>query len=181
MFKSLNDHEVKYLVIGGVAAGVHVIGRVTYDLDILIEATLANATRLLEAFEAAGLGTAGLTTPESLLAHEITIFRDVVQIDVQVKAPGIEFAEAWQRREVRDFGGIEFVVVAREDLVASKRAADGQWICVTSKHSMRKIEAHSCMNRHRSHRPQRQSHVLMWVVQRFCDITVQQIRISCWT
>ena len=123
VFKSLNDHEVKYLVIGGVAVGVHVIGRVTYDLDILIDATVENATRLLEAFEAAGLGTAGLTTPEDLLAHEITIFRDIVQIDVQTRTPGIDFAEAWQRREVRDFGGIEFVLVAREDLIASKRAS----------------------------------------------------------
>jgi len=33
-----------------------------------------------------------LTTGEDLLAHEITIFRDWVQIDVQTRTPGIEVA-----------------------------------------------------------------------------------------
>ena len=37
-------------------------------------------------------GSAALTTGEDLLAHEITIFRDWVQIDVQTRTPGIEVA-----------------------------------------------------------------------------------------
>jgi len=41
--------NVKYLVIGGIAAVLHGVPRATFDLDILIEATSENAIRLLTA------------------------------------------------------------------------------------------------------------------------------------
>ncbi|HEC33995.1 MAG TPA: hypothetical protein ENI37_04695 [Chloroflexi bacterium] len=99
------------------------IPRATFDLDILIEATPDNAQRLLDALLEAGLGTASLTTAEALLAHEITIFNDRVRIDVQTAAPGLDFAEAWQRREAMIYQGQEMLVVSKDDLIASKRAA----------------------------------------------------------
>ena len=57
VFKSLRSHDVKYLVIGGIAAILHGVPRVTLDLDILIEASDENAEALLLALEEAGLGT----------------------------------------------------------------------------------------------------------------------------
>ncbi len=123
VFSSLQSHKVKYVVIGGIASVLHGVPRATFDLDILIEATPANAERLLEALKDAGLGTASLITAEGLLAHEITIFKDRVRVDVQTRTPGMTFAEAWKRRETVDFGGQEFYVVSKEDLIASKRAA----------------------------------------------------------
>src|SRR5438105_15708963 len=83
VFKSLHSHEVKYVVIGGIAAILHGVPRATLDLDVLIEATPENAKRLLDALDDAQLGTASLTTPDALLAHEITIFNDLVRLDVQ--------------------------------------------------------------------------------------------------
>jgi len=97
---------------------------VTFDLGILIEATSDNAQSLLDALLDAGLGTASLlTTAEQLLAHEVTIFRDRVQIDVQTSTPGIRFDEVWARREVRKYGRQEFYILSRDDLIVSKRAA----------------------------------------------------------
>jgi len=119
VFKSLNEHEVKYLVIGGIAVGVHAQGRVTHDLDIIIEATEANADRLLRALEAARILTAGLTSVGGLLSHEITIFRDYVQ----TKTPGLDFSGAWSRRVEIEYEGIRFPVVSRRDLIAAKEAA----------------------------------------------------------
>jgi hypothetical protein len=43
----LNEAEVEYLVIGGIAAVLHGVPRATFDLDILIRPTPENATRLL--------------------------------------------------------------------------------------------------------------------------------------
>jgi hypothetical protein len=94
-----------------------------FDLDILIEATPENAKRLLSAFLAAGLGTAAMTSTEDLLAHEITIFKDRVRIDVQTSTPGLVFQDAWQRRETMRYLEVPFFVVSRADLLASKRAA----------------------------------------------------------
>ena len=39
VFESFQQHEVKYVVIGGIAAVLYGVPRATFDLDILIEAT----------------------------------------------------------------------------------------------------------------------------------------------
>ena len=62
VFASFQRHEVKYLVIGGIAAVLYGVPRATFDLDILIEATPENARRLLDAMLDAELGTAALTS-----------------------------------------------------------------------------------------------------------------------
>jgi hypothetical protein len=123
VFSSFHDHNVRYVIIGGIAAILHGVPRATFDLDILIEATPDNAQRMLDALLDAGLGTASLTTAEAVLAHEITIFRDKVRIDVQTSTPGLDFAQAWARREKMNYAGQVFYVVSRNDLIASKRAA----------------------------------------------------------
>ncbi len=45
----LADHEVEFIVIGGVAATVHGSARVTYDLDIVYRRTRDNIARLADA------------------------------------------------------------------------------------------------------------------------------------
>ena len=54
VFASLHSHDVRYLVIGGIAAVLHGVPRATFDLDILIEATPENARRVLSALAEAG-------------------------------------------------------------------------------------------------------------------------------
>ena len=123
VFSSLQRHNVRYLVIGGIAAVLYGVPRATFDLDILIDANSDNAKNLLDAFLEARLGTAGLTTPEELLSQEITIFKDRVRIDVQTSTPGLKFDEAWERRETMKYQKQKFYVISREDLISSKRAA----------------------------------------------------------
>ena len=123
VFASLERNDVRYLGIGGIAAVLHGVPRATLDLDILIQATLDNAARLLKALDEAGLGTASLITVQGLLDHEMSVFEDYVRIDVQTRTPGIRFEEAWQNREVMEYHGQKFFVASREDLIASKRAA----------------------------------------------------------
>ena len=122
VFRSFHSNDERYLVLGGVAAILYGVPRATLDLNILIDPTHDNAARLLAALSEVGFGTASLTSPEDLVRHEITIFRDVVRIDVQTSTPGLEFSDAWQRRETMHYEGQEFCVVSRQDLIASKRA-----------------------------------------------------------
>ena len=123
LFRSFREHEVRYVVRGGIASVLHGVPRATFDLDILIEATPDNARRLLDALLDAGLMTAELTDPEAVLANEITVFNDRVRIDVQTSTPGLEFADAWRNRVTMRHAGQEFHVVSKDDLIASKRAA----------------------------------------------------------
>lgn len=123
VFKSFQNHEVKYVVIGGIAAVLHGVPRATFDLDILIEATPENAEALLAALLDAGLGTAALVSTDEVLSNEITIFKDRVRIDVQTSTPGLTFEDAWRDRVTMKYNDQEFYVVSRDDLIASKRAA----------------------------------------------------------
>ena len=123
VFASLHRHDVRYVVIGGIAAVLHGVPRATFDLDLFIEATSDNAQRLLDALAESGMGTAHLTTAADLLAHEITIFQDRVRIDVQTSTPGLTFAEAWSGRVTMAYEGQQFNVVSRVHLIRSKRAS----------------------------------------------------------
>jgi hypothetical protein len=121
VFKSLQQNNVKYIVIGGVASVLYGVPRATFDLDILIEATDDNARRLLSALAQVGFGTATLTTPQDVVSHEITIFNDKVRIDVQT--PGIKFDDVWLRRNTINYQGQDFFILSKADLIASKRAS----------------------------------------------------------
>jgi len=123
VFASFQRHDVRYLVIGGIASILHGVPRATFDLDLLIDASPDNAKRLLDALLEAGLGTAALTGAEELLSHEITVFKDRVRIDVQTSTPGVTFRDAWERKVVMTYHGQPFHVVSKKDLVASKKAA----------------------------------------------------------
>ena len=123
VFASFQKHEVKYIVIGGIASVIYGVPRATFDLDILIDATPENAQRLLDALLEAGLGTASLTNVNEILSNEITIFKDRVRIDVQTSTPGLSFQDAWPQRNTLQYQGQQFYVASREDLITSKKAA----------------------------------------------------------
>jgi hypothetical protein len=105
LFESLNSHGVEYLVIGGVAAIAYGVPRLTLDVDIVIRSSAHNASALLRALENAGLATAALTSPDEFPAHEVTIFKDRVRVDVQTRTPGIDFDSAFVRRKTVDVAG----------------------------------------------------------------------------
>jgi hypothetical protein len=123
VFASFQKHDVRYIVIGGIASVLYGIPRATFDLDILIEATLENTQRLLNALLEAGMGTASLTNVEEILSNEITIFKDRVRIDVQTSTPGLSFQDAWVHRNTLEYQGQSFYVASRDDLISSKKAA----------------------------------------------------------
>jgi len=123
VFASFQKHEVRYIVIGGIASVLYGVPRATFDLDVLIDATPENTQRLLDALLEAGMGTASLTNVDEILSNEITIFKDRVRIDVQISTPGLIFQDVWARRNTLEYQGQSFYVASREDLISSKKAA----------------------------------------------------------
>jgi tRNA nucleotidyltransferase/poly(A) polymerase len=105
VFASFQKHDVRYIVIGGIASVLYGVPRVTFDLDILIDATPENTRRLLEALLEAGMGTASLTNVDEILSNEITIFKDRVRIDIQTSTPGLNFQDAWAHRNTLEYQG----------------------------------------------------------------------------
>ena len=55
-FQSLNEHNVRYLVVGGYAVAFHGHPRYTKDIAVWIGAHKTNAERLIEALRDFGFG-----------------------------------------------------------------------------------------------------------------------------
>ena len=123
LYKSLNKHKVKYLIIGGVAAIIYGVPRTTLDIDIFIEPTLRNAEKLLGALKDSGFGTASLTSPSKILDNEITIFEDYIRLDVFTKVKGMAFDKAWERQRVKKMMSVPIKFASLKDIISSKKAS----------------------------------------------------------
>lgn len=124
LLRRLQEHRVRYLVIGGHAVSVHASPRLTEDLDILVEPTLTNGKRLRAALLDFGLGSFAPRAQE-LLGHDAfwQFGRKPLRIDVLTHVPAVVFAAAWKRRGTARFGDVDVAVIGIEDLIANKRAS----------------------------------------------------------
>lgn len=120
-FLSLN--QVRYLLIGGYAVGLHGHPRYTKDLDIWVEATPENAQKLVKAIEDFGFSSLELK-PEDFLEPGVIvqIGYPPVRIDLLTKASGVEFAECYQNRQEVEIDGLKVSLISLKDLQKNKRA-----------------------------------------------------------
>lgn len=121
--KLLDEHSVRYLVVGGFAVAVHGIPRYTKDLDLWVECSVDNARRVLAALDAFGFGSLELsvedfTTPDLV----IQLGYEPNRIDLLTGLTGVTFAEAYPKRITSSIDGIEVSVIDRASLATNKRA-----------------------------------------------------------
>jgi hypothetical protein len=123
----LNEHRVKYLIVGAYAVGVHAQPRATKDLDILVKADAKNAKALFAALAKFGAPLEGLTAADFAEPGPFfRIGRAPVGVDVLTKIPGIEFDAAWPHRVqdvVDEKTGLKATFISADDLIASKLAS----------------------------------------------------------
>lgn len=122
VLKSLNAHRVRYVVIGAAAFPAHRYVRVTLDIDILIDATPANAGRTLEALREAGYDVSDISQ-EELLTKKLLIRQYIQETDIHPSAVGVEFEDVWRHRVRGKIGGTAANIASLDDLIAMKRAA----------------------------------------------------------
>jgi len=123
LFTCLEKNRVKYVVIGGVAAILHGVPRMTGDIDIFIESGIDNAGRMLNTLKDLGYETSELVTPEGLAAVKLLMFENGIKIDVMLQVPGVEFSEVWVNKKVQYAGDQKFYIISKADLITSKLAA----------------------------------------------------------
>lgn len=124
LLRIFNDHNVKYLVIGGYAVVQYAEPRFTKDLDVLISTDVRNAEAVYDALREFGAPLTDLTSKD--FSEEGFFFQmgvPPVRVDVLMGIPGIQFDQCWNRRVEVDFDGLKVIFISRQDLIASKRAA----------------------------------------------------------
>lgn len=103
---------------------VHARPRHTEDLDLWIDATPANAPRVLRAL--ADFGFADVAPPVELLETPGKVFmlgRLPYRIDLLTRIDGVSFREAWAGKTVARVAGLRVHVIGKRELLVNKLAA----------------------------------------------------------
>jgi hypothetical protein len=90
--KLLNSNSVEYLLIGGYAVGIDGHVRATNDLDIWVNISPDNASRIDRALREFGFAESGLT-PDLFLARNnvVRIGAPPMRIEILTSISGVEF------------------------------------------------------------------------------------------
>ncbi len=94
----LNDHKVRYLVIGGYAVGLHARPRATKDLDVWIDRTDTNARRVILALRSFfGSAVSCATIPKLMNPRTVLVLGvPPIRIDILTHMDGPKtFRAAW--------------------------------------------------------------------------------------
>ncbi len=97
LLRSLNDHSVRYVIIGATAFPVHGYVRATLDVDIFIEPAEENARRTWAALQRFGYDVTDLTV-EDMLTKKILIRQYWLETDVHPFVAGVTFEQVWANR-----------------------------------------------------------------------------------
>jgi len=137
ILRTLLDHRVEFVLIGGLAVAVHGYPRATKDIDIVPRSDAENAARLFTALSAIGARPIELGDfraaelpvafdPDGLaLGGNWALQTEHGRVDVMQSVPGIGgFEELTGNAFALDLAGVGVVPVAGyEDLVTMKTAA----------------------------------------------------------
>lgn len=121
--QSLNDNQVRYLVVGGYAVALHGYPRYTKDIDIWIELAPTNAARIINAVEQFGFGSVGLKEQDFLDAGTIIqLGYPPRRINLLTTLTGVDFNQCFMNRVVVDMDGLPINFIDLENLRKNKRA-----------------------------------------------------------
>ncbi len=138
LFKVLNDANVQYVVVGGLATVLHGYARLTADIDLVINLEQREAEKAIRAILACGLKPRLPVDPMQFTDKAIregwihdknmlvfTFYQPdnpLMILDVFVREP-FPFREMAQRAVPMDVGGVMVPVCAIHDLIAMKQQA----------------------------------------------------------
>ena len=125
LLQLLNEFEVQYLIVGGYAIMKYTEPRYTKDLDVWIDNSAENSTRVFEALKKFGAPLEGdEITPTTFTQGDLTYQIGIapVRVDILTQITGVEFAAAWENRVPGTFFGVPVHFISLDHLIANKQA-----------------------------------------------------------
>lgn len=124
LLELFNQHEVRYLIVGGHAVSVYTEPRYTKDLDLWIERNTTNASKILKAIHDFGFSSMALTV-EDFTAPKFVVQLGVepVRIDLLTDVADLDFADCWTRRLEIVLSETRTTLIGLDDLIKTKERA----------------------------------------------------------
>ena len=124
IIRALLDAEVRFIIVGAYAVNLYVDPRATGDLDIWIEPTPDNASKVMRALGEFGAPLTGVSEKDfSSPGITLQIGISPRRIDILTQISGIGFAEAWSDRCEFKFGEFTVPFLSKAAVIKNKRAA----------------------------------------------------------
>lgn len=125
LLRALLAADVRFLVVGAYAVGVHGRPRATKELDVWVEPSVENAPKVIRALVDFGAPLMGLTAKElETPSAGLQIGKEPLRVDVLTKVSGPSFPEAWSTHIEANFSAdVRCPVIGLDALLANKRAA----------------------------------------------------------
>ena len=121
--ESLASSDVRFLIVGGYALAAHGHPRYTKDLDVWIAIDGENRQRVVDALEAFGFGSLGLSEADfAEPGFVIQLGQPPARIDLLTSLTGVDFETCWAKRHTVDVRGLDVPFIDLEDLKTNKLA-----------------------------------------------------------
>jgi hypothetical protein len=112
------------LVVGGYAVAIHGHPRYTKDIDIWLELTDENATRVVKAVDQFGFGTLELEATDFVVPDQIIqLGYPPHRIDLITSLPGVNFEDCYISRVEITLSGVNVNFIDLDNLKKNKRTS----------------------------------------------------------
>jgi predicted nucleotidyltransferase len=120
----LNEHEVKFIIVGGYALAFHGAPRFTGDIDVFVKPDQENAKRILHALADFGFSSLDITIDDfQNQDNVIQLGLPPVRIDLITSISGVSWNEADASKEPGLFGDVSVSYIGKEQFIINKRAS----------------------------------------------------------
>ena len=119
----LNEHEVKFIIVGGYALAFHGAPRFTGDIDVFVKPDQENAKRILNVLADFGFSSPDITIDDfQNRDNVIQLGLPPVRIDLITSISGVTWKEADASKEPGFFGDVSVSYIGKEQFIINKRA-----------------------------------------------------------
>lgn len=126
MLMALVDQNVDFILVGGYAVIYHGYIRTTGDMDVWVRPTHENKIKLLKVFESLDFDPAGIRQIGEMDFSDVVVFHigdEPERIDFLTKIQGLQFDDAWDRRQFLEIESYHFPFLHLNDLITNKLLA----------------------------------------------------------
>ena len=120
----LNEHEVKFIIVGGYALAFHGAPRFTGDIDVFVKPDHKNAKLIVNALADFGFSSLDLTIDDFQDQNKvIQLGLPPVRIDLITSISGVTWEEADASKEPGLFGDVSVSYIGKKQFIINKRAS----------------------------------------------------------
>ena len=122
LLRLFNKHRVRYCIVGAYAVAFHARPRYTKDMDLLVEPSIENGSKIVAALKEFGFGSLKLTPHDFIrLEQFIQLGYEPVRIDLITSITGCTFEQVWRHRVQGRYGRARTWFIGKGELIRNKR------------------------------------------------------------